>query len=151
MIPIKVGSVHGIRLGYGGGENAHQYAPNATGWVDPHGLLCWAAAKKAYWKAKAVAELMSPTGKYSPKNIDAMSRGNAPSMLARVRLKDGSIVERSIPMELHHTYLPQRCGSEKANEAWNLTEATPWGHASMDKYRYPGMELIKIIKGTNGF
>ena len=80
-----------------------------------------------------------------------MIKGDPPQILALIRLKDGSEVERRISIELHHTYLPQRCGSKKAHEAWNLTDVTPWGHASMDKYRHPGTELVKIIKGTYSF
>ena len=51
------------------------------------------------------------------------------------------------------TSLPQRLGSSKANEAWNLTEVTPWGHASMDPYRNLGdnFNLSRIINGTNSW
>lgn len=50
-------------------------------------------------------------------------------------------------IELHHTNLPKRLGSPKANEVWNLTEVTPWGHASIDPYRNLGNDcnLIRII------
>ncbi|EKY10779.1 hypothetical protein HMPREF9075_00918 [Capnocytophaga sp. oral taxon 332 str. F0381] len=56
-------------------------------------------------------------------------------------------------MELEHTYLKQRGKSFKAHEFWNLTEATPWGHASMDKYRHISKKykIIKVIKGMSTF
>ena len=30
-----------------------------------------------------------------------------------------------------------------------LVENTPWGHASMDSYRYIEYELKKVLKGVN--
>lgn len=59
----------------------------------------------------------------------------------------------SVSMELEHTYLKQRGKSFKAHEFWNLTEATTWGHASMDKYRYISKKykIIKVIKGMSTF
>ena len=126
--------------------------PNPTAWVDPLGLKsCWDLAREAYWKARSAKELLNPSGKYSIGNLQRMMEGKAPLMLAKIKLPDGTFDTRPIAVELHHTYLPQRCGSKKAHEDWNLTEATPWGHAGMDKYRHPGSELVKIIKGTNSF
>ena len=143
--------IHQDPIGLFGGYNLYQYAPNPSEWVDPFGLSCWAAAKREYWQKKAKKELLNPTGKYSPTNIARMRAGDPPQFRALIRLKNGDEVERNISIELHHTYLPQRCGSNKAHEPWNLTEATPWGHAAMDKYRYPQGDLVKIIRGTNSF
>ena len=135
-----------------GGFNVYFYVPNPTAWVDPLGLKsCWDLAREAYWKARSAKELLNPSGKYSIGNLQRMMEGKAPLMLAKIKLPDGTFDTRPIAVELHHTYLPQRCGSKKAHEDWNLTEATPWGHAGMDKYRHPGSELVKIIKGTNSF
>ena len=148
----KVGRyIHQDPIGLFGGYNFYQYAPNPSEWVDPFGLSCWAAAKKEYWMDKAKKKLLHSTGKYSPANIARMRAGDPPQFRALIRLKNGDEVEKNISIELHHTYLPQRCGSKKAHEAWNLTEATPWGHAAMDKYRHPQGELVKILKGTNSF
>ena len=81
-----------------------------------------------------------------------MAEGKAPLMIAQYRVvKTGEIRTGPIAIELHHTYLPQRCGSNKAHQDWNLTEATPWGHQGMDPYRNTGTELLKILKGTNSF
>ena len=143
--------IHQDPIGLLGGNNLYQYAPNPTGWLDFFGLSCWTAAKREYWKEKAKKELMNPSGKYSPTNLRRMVAGDPPRILALIRLKDGTEIQREISIELHHTYLPQRCGSKKAHEAWNLTEVSPWAHSAMDKFRNPGTELVKILKGTNSF
>ena len=143
--------IHQDPIGLLGGYNLYQYAPNPSEWVDPFGLSCWAAAKREYWQEKAKKELLNPTGKYSPSNLRRMIGGSPPQILALIKMKDGTQIQREISIELHHTYLPQRCGSKKAHEAWNLTEVSPWAHSAMDKFRNPGTELVKIIKGTNSF
>ena len=53
------------------------------------------------------------------------------------------------PLGLHHTYLPQRLGSNKAHEAWNLSIATPWAYTTMNPFRHIGSVLLKILKGTS--
>ena len=138
-------------IGLIGGANSYQYAPNPSTWVDPTGLSCWDLAREAYWKNKVKRELLEHSGRYSPRNLARMAEGKAPMMLAQIRLPDGTMDTRAISIELHHTHLPQRCGSKKAHEDWNLTETNPWAHAAMDKYRHTGSELVKIIKGTNSF
>ena len=140
-------------IGLLGGHNSYVYAPNPVGWVDPSGLKsCWDLAREAYWMAKVTKELASPSGKYSANNLARMAEGKAPLMIAQYRVvKTGEIRTGPIAIELHHTYLPQRCGSNKAHQDWNLTEATPWGHQGMDPYRNTGTELLKILKGTNSF
>ncbi|WP_294963448.1 hypothetical protein [uncultured Gilliamella sp.] len=81
-----------------------------------------------------------------------MARGLAPKMKVKVfNLKEGVYEIKDVSMEIHHKYLPQRGGSQKAHEIWNLEKATPWGHASMDPYRHIGYKLEKIIKGTNSW
>ncbi len=56
---------------------------------------------------------------------------------------------KDIPMELHHRALLQRLKTSKANELWNPIPTTPWGHTSMDSYRYIEYELKKILKGVS--
>ncbi|SDE10667.1 hypothetical protein SAMN05421544_10378 [Riemerella columbipharyngis] len=82
-----------------------------------------------------------------------MKRGNAPRMKVEVSDALGYKKIVDIPIELHHTNLPQRLNTPKVNEAWNLTEVTPWGHASMDSYRKLGnnFKLVRIINGTNSW
>ncbi|KUH50419.1 hypothetical protein AT982_01640 [Veillonella parvula] len=77
-----------------------------------------------------------------------MEKGKAPRIKVRIRTRRG-IEERNVSLELHHTYLPQRLGSNKAHEAWNLSIATPWAHAAMDPFRHTGSVLLKILKGTS--
>lgn len=81
-----------------------------------------------------------------------MEKGKAPRMTIQVlNPKTGKISVKDVSMELHHKFLPQRGGGQAENKAWNLTKATPWGHASMDSYRHTGYKLIKVIKGTNSW
>ena len=78
-----------------------------------------------------------------------MADGKAPRIKVQVfNPKTGQYEIRNVSMELHHTTLPQRLGTQKAHEPWNLTPATPWGHASMDPYRHVGVDLIKVINGV---
>ncbi|MDO4704190.1 RHS repeat domain-containing protein [Tannerella sp.] len=141
-----------IRLA-GGNPTIYGYVFDNNSQVDIFGLECWRTAKKNYWKTKYADEMLNPTGKYSPNNLALMKRGNAPKIKVEVSdaLGNKNIVD--VPIELHHTSLPQRLGSSKANEAWNLTEVTPWGHASMDPYRNLGdnFKLVRIINGTNSW
>ena len=137
----------------GNNPTIYGYVNDANSEVDLFGLECWRTAKKNYWKTKYADEMLNPTGKYSPNNLALMKRGNAPKIKVEVSdaLGNKNIVD--VPIELHHTSLPQRLGSSKANEAWNLTEVTPWGHASMDPYRNLGdnFNLVRIINGTNSW
>ena len=137
----------------GNNPTLYGYVNDANSEVDLFGLECWRTAKKNYWKTKYADEMLNPTGKYSPNNLALMKRGNAPKIKVEVSdaLGNKNIVD--VPIELHHTSLPQRLGSSKANEAWNLTEVTPWGHASMDPYRNLGdnFNLVRIINGTNSW
>ena len=81
-----------------------------------------------------------------------MSNGLAPKMKIQVfDRKTGKYVTKDVSMEIHHRSLPQRSGSNKANEQWNLEKSTPWGHEAMDPYRHTGYDLVKIIKGTNSW
>ncbi|CUQ56122.1 RHS repeat-associated core domain [Bacteroides caccae] len=137
----------------GNNPTLYGYVYDINNMVDIFGLKCWKTAKKNYWKTKYADEMLNPTGKYSPNNLALMKRGNAPKIKVEVSdaLGNKNIVD--VPIELHHTSLPQRLGSSKANEAWNLTEVTPWGHASMDPYRNLGdnFNLVRIINGTNSW
>ncbi|MFV3383177.1 RHS repeat-associated core domain-containing protein [Pseudomonas sp. NY15354] len=140
-------------VGLLGGFNLYTFAANPVSWSDPWGLLCWNTARKNYWKNEAKS---SVAGKYSQRNINRMLAGKAPVMRVKVKYKDtawnrargraGQVAEINAPMELHHQYIPQRMGSGIANESWNLTKATPWGHASMDAYRNLGWELQSVTK-----
>jgi hypothetical protein len=109
-------------------------------------------ARENYWMAVAQKEMANPSGKYSKANLARIAEGKAPLMRVRARnLKTGKYEEVDVPMELHHTTLPHRTGSAKANEPWNLQPTTPWGHESMDSFRHLGYELISIVKGPNSF
>ncbi|MCL8309044.1 RHS repeat-associated core domain-containing protein, partial [Pseudomonas putida] len=140
-------------VGLLGGFNLYTFAANPVSWSDPWGLLCWNTARKNYWKNEAKS---SVAGKYSQRNINRMLAGKASVMRVKVKYKDtawnrargraGQVAEINAPMELHHQYIPQRMGSGIANESWNLTKATPWGHASMDAYRNLGWELQSVTK-----
>ena len=137
----------------GNNPTLYGYVHDTNSMVDIFGLECWRTAKKNYWKTKYADEMLNPTGKYSPNNLALMKRGNAPKIKVEVSDALGNKKIVDVPIELHHTSLPQRLGSPKANEAWNLTEATPWGHASMDSYRNLGddFNLERIINGTNSW
>ena len=90
--------------------------------------------------------------KYSARNIARMKKGKAPKMEILVYIDDEMGNEiREVTMELHHRALPQRLKTSKVNELWNLTPTTPWGHASMDPYRYIEYELKKVLKGVNSW
>jgi len=139
----------------GNNPTLYGYVSDSNSWVDPWGLECklWRAAKKKSWKDKYTEELLNPTGKYSPNNMDLMKRGKAPKIKVEVGDAFGNTRIIDVPMELHHTYLPQRLGTPKAHEAWNLTRVSPWGHAGMDKYRNLGdnFNLVRILNGTNSW
>lgn len=77
-----------------------------------------------------------------------MRKGKAPMMRVMIRESDVGLKAKDIPMELHHWALPQRLKTPKANEPWNLIPTTPWGHASMDSYRYINYKFDKIIKSV---
>jgi len=105
-------------------------------------------AKKKFWKAEAEAN----SHKYSSDNLARMKEGKAPKMTVEVfNRKTGKAEIKDVSMELHHTYLPQRNGSNVVNESWNLTPASPWAHASMDPYREAGDPLIRIINTTKSW
>ena len=147
-------------IGLEGGDNIYLFSPNIQSWIDPLGLLSWNTARKQFWKAEAKKERdriakekaknpgSSPKCKYSERNLKRMEKGQAPRIKVRIRTRRG-IEERNVSLELHHTYLPQRLGSNKAHEAWNLSIATPWAHAAMDPFRHTGSVLLKILKGTS--
>ena len=147
-------------IGLEGGDNIYLFSPNIQSWIDPLGLLSWNTARKQFWKAEAKKERdriakekaknpgSSPKCKYSERNLKRMEKGKAPRIKVRIRTSRG-IEERNVSLELHHTYLPQRLGSNKAHEAWNLSIATPWAHAAMDPFRHTGSVLLKILKGTS--
>ncbi|WEE80214.1 RHS repeat-associated core domain-containing protein [Comamonas testosteroni] len=59
-------------IGLAGG-NLYAYAPNPLTWIDPLGLKCWSTAKKDFWKNEAKTN----PHKYSQKNLELMSQGNA--------------------------------------------------------------------------
>jgi uncharacterized protein RhaS with RHS repeats len=143
-----------------GGLNLYRYAPNAASWIDPWGWACWNTARKNFWKNEAAlwrnkASLNSKAPKkYSEHNLKRMERGLAPKMKVEVyNRKTRAYETKDISMELHHRSLPQRSGSKKANEEWNLEKATPWGHAKMDTHRNVGYSSgdIKIINGTGTY
>jgi len=81
-----------------------------------------------------------------------MKDGLAPKMRVEVfNYKKRKFEIKDVSMEIHHRSLPQRGGTPKANEPWNLEKATPWGHEEMDPYRHTGYQLIRIIKGANSW
>ena len=137
----------------GGNPTLYGYVKDVNSWVDPLGLKCWKTAKEKYWKDKYAQEIANPTGKYSPANLRLMQYGYAPRIRVEVSDALGNKRITSVPIELHHTYIPRRMGSNIADDAWNLTEAIPWGHASMDQYRRLGdnFNLERIINGTNSW
>ncbi|WP_346048557.1 hypothetical protein, partial [Ihuprevotella massiliensis] len=110
----------------------------------PFGLDCWSTARKKFWKREA---LINPH-KYSARNIARMKKGKAPMMRVVISKFNVGLEAKDISMELHHWALPQRLKTPKANELWNLIPATPWGHASMDSYKYINYKLYKIIKSV---
>ena len=135
-------------IGLLGGENLYVYVDNPTFFIDPFGLCSWNTARKNFW----INEAKTNPHKYSARNQALMLKGNAPRFQAEVLVRKTQKIEvRDIPMELHHTYLPQRSGSKKAHECWNLTIANPWAHEAMDYYRHTGTKLEKIIKGVNSW
>ncbi|WP_404935971.1 RHS repeat domain-containing protein [Providencia stuartii] len=135
-------------IGLAGGLNLYQYAPNPLTWVYPLGLKCWSTARKDFWKNEAK---INPH-KYSPKNLARMNDGLAPKMKIEVfNHKKQKVEIKDVSMEIHHRNLPQRSGTPKANERWNIEKTTPWGHESMDPYRHTGYDLLRIIKGINSW
>jgi RHS repeat-associated protein len=133
-------------------EDFHTYFVGGRDWgfsVWAHNE-CWGTARKNKWKEEANEH--ADSGKYSDTNLARMSEGLAPQIQVKMKnRKTGKIVERDVSLELHHTSLPQRSGTDKAHESWNLTVATPWGHEAMDRFRHVGYDLIKILKGPNSF
>ena len=136
-----------IRLA-GTGFNLYVYSKDSNIDFDILGLECWSTARKKFWKQEA----KNNPHLYSSNNLARMEKGKAPRMTIQVLSpKTGKISVKDISMELHHKFLPQRGGGQAANKTWNLTKATPWGHASMDSYRHTEYKLIKVIKGTNSW
>ena len=137
----------------GGNPNLYGYVFDTTTEIDPLGLECkfWRKAKKQYWKDKHAQESLAPTGKYSLDNLGRMQKGRPPIIKAEITDASGASRTADVSIELHYTCLPQRSGSLKAHEPWNLTEATPWGHAGMAPYRQLGdnFNLSEILNGTS--
>ncbi len=114
--------------------------------------VSWPSAKKAYYEALAAREAVNPSGKFSVNNIAEMAQGRPPKISVRMQnRKTGEVRTESIPLELHHKYLPQRMGSGKQHEDWNLELVTRWAHESMDEYRHAGWDLLKILSGPNSW
>jgi RHS repeat-associated protein len=142
-------------IGLASGEfGFYNYVHDTNAWIDELGLAsnaykaAWTKARKKYWSD----ELEANPGRFSERNKQRIRDGNSPQIEAIVRNNKTRRLERkNISMELEHTHLKQRGGSLKAHESWNLTEATPWGHSSMDSYRHTGNTLVKIIKGIGSF
>jgi hypothetical protein len=112
----------------------------------------WGTVRARTWREVADAEIANPSGRYSPTNLARMMDGRPPRMRVRVRRhRDGAILVRDVPVEIHHTHLPQRMGTPTAHEPWNLTAAPPWAHEGMDPFRHTGYELLEIIRGTNRY
>ena len=132
----------------GNNPTLYGYVKDVNSWVDEFGLKCWNASKKKFWKQEAIDN----PRRYSQRNLDRMSQGKAPMMTVEVINRKTGLPEiKDVSMELHHTHIPQRSGSGVANESWNLTKTTPWGHESMDPHRNTGYDLSKVIKGTNSW
>jgi hypothetical protein len=135
----------------GNNPTLYGYVYDSNTEIDVFGMNCWNAARKKFWKNEAINNPQF----YSKRNLKRMAKGNAPKMKIEVRPRKnnpfGKTKKISVPMELHHTHLPQRGAGDIANEQWNLTKATPWGHESMDKYRHTGYDLVKVINGTNSW
>ncbi|MCD0476268.1 DUF6531 domain-containing protein [Flavobacterium sp. EDS] len=139
-------------IGLASGEfGFYNYVHDTNGWIDELGLAsnaykaAWTKARKKYWSD----ELEANPGRFSERNKQRIREGNSPQIKVIVEDKLGNRSTKYVSMELEHTHLKQRGGSLKAHESWNLTEANPWGHASMDKYRHVGTKLIKILEGLN--
>jgi RHS repeat-associated protein len=153
-------------IGLAGGDRPQGYVDRPTAWCDPLGLSAapsyvrpaptasanWNTARSNYWKDVGRAEAANPSGKYSPANVELMSKGKAPRMTVIVRnRKTGVESVENVPIELHHRSLTQRGGSARANESWNLEPVAPWSHAGMDSFRHTGYDLIRIIRGPNSW
>ncbi|MFG0515905.1 RHS repeat-associated core domain-containing protein, partial [Kluyvera intermedia] len=135
-------------IGLNGGINLYSYGPNPLNWIDPLGLKCWSTARKDFW----IREARTNPHRYSRNNLERMIEGKAPRMKIEVfNYKTGKLEVKDVSMEIHHRSLPQRGGSPKANEQWNLEKATPWGHEAMDPYRHTGYKLERIILGPNSW
>ncbi|EWH11458.1 YD repeat-containing protein [Cellulophaga geojensis KL-A] len=132
----------------GNNPNFYGYVFDSNSQVDVFGLECWGTARKKFWKQEAIDNAHL----YSQRNLDRMLKGKAPKMKVKIfHHKTQTFKTKNVSMELHHTSLPQRGAGDVAHQSWNLTKATPWGHASMDPYRHTGYDLVKIIKGTNSW
>ena len=127
----------------------YNYVFDPNGWIDELGLAsnaykaAWTKARKKYWSD----QLEANPNRFSERNKQRIRDGKSPQIKVIVEDKLGNRTTKYVSMELEHTHLKQRGGSLKAHEAWNLTEANPWGHASMDKYRHTGNTLVKILQG----
>ena len=139
-------------------------------WIDPWGWcgtpaskrppkISWSTARRNFWKG--VAAKAKP-GQFGRKNMAAMRAGRAPRMRVKVTYKNtrtnrkkgrvGTTEEITVPMELDHLYIPQRAGSTgTGNQPWNLQPSTPWGHASRDKFRNLGWDLVEIVIPVNKY
>ena len=113
--------------------------------VDPLGLECWSTAKKKFWKNEAIQN----PNKYSPNNLARMKKGKAPMLTATVQDSLGNIKQVDVPMELHHTTIPQRVDGPNVHSSSNLTPLTPWGHEAQDSFRHTGQKLQSIDKGVD--
>ena len=138
----------------GGNPTMYGYVKDVNSWLDELGLKCWKKAREDYWKKEAQDNPFIEGGpnRYSRANLDRMAEGKAPRMTIEVINRRTGLPEiKDVSMELHHTLLPQRGAGQIANESWNLSIATPWGHESMDPFRHTGYDLVRIISGTNSW
>jgi len=128
------------------GSNTYAYSyGNPFSFVDPLGLECWSTARKKFWKNEAIQN----PNKYSPDNLSRMQKGKAPMISASVQDSLGNIKQVDVPMELHHTGIPQRVGGPNVHSTSNLSPLTPWQHESIDPFRHTGQDLISINKGVD--
>ncbi len=126
-------------------EAEHVYHISETGIV-VHNECC-SAARKAFWKYEA----QENAAKYSADNLARMNAGRSPQITVQARSRSGDVSTRNVSLELHHRSLPQRMGASQANEAWDLVLVTPWAHEAMDPFRHTGNELVKVLRGVNGW
>jgi RHS repeat-associated protein len=112
----------------------------------------WKSAREQYYQKLAEQETRSPSGWFSQRNIAEMASGRAPKFRVEMRhRKTGELATRDLSLELHHRAIPQRAGTPKAHEGWNLELVNRWAHEAMDPYRHAGWDLVKVIAGPNSW